>query len=113
MHEVSIIQRTLEVAFQHAEREQCSRIEEIRLRVGALSGVVPEALQFAFAALKKDTLAEHARLEIEVVAPVSYCETCQVEFSPEDICYACPQCGQLSPALLRGRELELAQMEVI
>jgi hydrogenase nickel incorporation protein HypA/HybF len=112
MHEVSIIQRALHVAAQHAEKEHCSSIRSIQLRVGALSGAVPEALQFAFEVLKKGTLAENARLDIERVQPVSYCQACQIEFSPEDVCYACPQCGKLSPALVRGNELELAKLEV-
>ena len=39
----------------------------IRLRIGALSGVVPEALEFAFEALRPGTLAEKAELAIESV----------------------------------------------
>ena len=112
MHEVSIVQRALHVACQHAEKEHASSISSIQLRVGVLSGAVPEALRFAFETLKKNTPAEHARLDIEIVQPVSRCESCAIEFSPDDICYACPQCGKLSPALIRGNELELAKLEV-
>jgi hydrogenase nickel incorporation protein HypA/HybF len=112
MHEVSIMEHALLVAVRHAEKERCSSIRRIQLRVGRLSGVVPESLQFAFEALKRNTLAENGRLDIELIQPVSYCESCAIEFSPEDICYACPQCGQLSPALIRGRELEIGEMEV-
>lgn len=112
MHEVSIVQRALHVACQQAEKAHSSCIRSIQLRVGVLSGAVPEALQFAFEALKKNTLAENARLDIELVQPVSRCESCAIEFSPDDICYACPQCGKLSPALVCGNELELAKLEV-
>lgn len=111
MHEVSIMQGALALAEKHARAEACTSIELIRLRVGALSGVVTEALEFAFEALKGGTLARNGRLEIEMVQPVSHCSDCDREFSPDDICYACPECGRLSPKLVRGMELELAQLE--
>ena len=44
------------------------------MRVGAFSGVVPDALEFAFEVLKHDTPAETATLEMEVIPLRIYCQ---------------------------------------
>ena len=48
MHEVGVMQSALEIALEQAGRQGAGRIDCIALRVGMLSGVVPEALEFAF-----------------------------------------------------------------
>ena len=48
MHEVGIIQSTLELAEQSARTSGATQIHRLRLRVGCMTGVVREALEFAF-----------------------------------------------------------------
>src|SRR5262245_50174965 len=67
MLEASIMQTVFDIAFAQVPDESTTRIIRLRLRVGALAGVVPEALAFAFEAMKPDTPAAHAELEIERV----------------------------------------------
>ena len=112
MHEIGIVQSVLEAAVQSAQTSGANRIHQVRLRVGTMTGVVPEALQFAFEALREGTMASSATLEIETVPAVSWCGECQVEFSSEDWRYECPKCRRPSSELRHGSELELASMEV-
>ncbi|HHY84931.1 MAG TPA: hydrogenase maturation nickel metallochaperone HypA [Verrucomicrobia bacterium] len=112
MHELSIMHSALQQALTEAERAGAVRVHEIRLRVGALSGVVPEALQFAFEALSSGTPAENARLTIESVPARFWCRSCSSEFEPFGLLPECPSCRTPSRELLAGRELELASMEV-
>ena len=65
MHELSIMQSALSLALDQARQAGASRVHTIRLRIGALSGVVPDALEFAFEALVPGTLAEGAKLAVE------------------------------------------------
>jgi hydrogenase nickel incorporation protein HypA/HybF len=112
MHEFALMQSTLDCALKQAAAAGAGEIHELRLRVGRLSGVVPEALSFAFEALRPGTLAAGARLEIESVTAAMWCEACQREFeSPEFLC-ECPGCGTISRQLRRGREMELVSMEI-
>ncbi len=60
MHEVGIMQSALDIAEQQAQAAGATKIHEIRLRIGQMSGVVPEALQHAFTVLKDGTMAEEA-----------------------------------------------------
>jgi hydrogenase nickel incorporation protein HypA/HybF len=112
MHEISIMQGTLDLALQTATASAASQILCLRLRVGAMTGVVPEALQFAFEALREGTIAGAARLEVETISASCWCAQCQMEFEAKDWLQDCPQCHRPSMELRRGLELELASIEV-
>jgi hydrogenase nickel incorporation protein HypA/HybF len=112
MHELSIMQSALSQALEEARKAGASRVHEIRLRIGALSGVVPDALQFAFEALADGTPAEGGKLTIENIPARFWCETCRREFESDKLFAECPACNQPSRELRAGRELELASLEI-
>jgi hydrogenase nickel incorporation protein HypA/HybF len=112
MHEVSIMEQTLEIALNHAKQQQATQIHRIKMKVGTLSGVIPEALEFAFDVVTKGTIAETARFEIESIPVRCYCHHCNVEFQPDDFIYECPHCHQYSLDIRQGKELELTSLEV-
>ena len=112
MHELSIMDSALNLALDQARQAGASRVHLIRLRIGALSGVVPEALQFAFEALAPGTAAEGGRLSIEDVPARFWCEKCTREFQADDLLAECPTCHEPSRDLRAGREMELASLDV-
>jgi hydrogenase nickel incorporation protein HypA/HybF len=112
MHELSIMDSALNVALERAREAGATHVQEVRLRVGTLSGVVPDALQFAFEALTPGTLAAGARLRIDDVPARFFCGVCSQEFQADDLLAECPTCHQPSGELRAGRELELASLEV-
>ena len=112
MHEVSIMTEALRMAVDAAKSAGASRVLKLRLRIGSLSGVVPESLQFAFDVVCHGTMAEDARLEIEAVPAACWCGTCQAEFECADFFNECPHCHSVSGELRRGRELDIASVEM-
>jgi hydrogenase nickel incorporation protein HypA/HybF len=112
MHELSIMQNALDMALQQARQAGAQRVHTIRLRIGTLSGVVPDALEFAFEALRPGTEAEGASLAIEQVPARFWCSACGREFQSEDLIAECPDCHKLSGELRAGREMELASLEI-
>jgi hydrogenase nickel incorporation protein HypA/HybF len=112
MHELSIMESALTLALDQAREHGAVRVHALRLRIGTLSGVVPEALQFAFEALTMGTPAEGAQLIIENVPARFWCPTCLNEFQADDLFAECPQCNRPSGDLRAGREMELASMEI-
>ena len=112
MHEVGLMQTALRMAAAEASRAGATRIHRLRLRIGALSGGVPEALGMAFVAASPGTPAEGATFEYETVPVVCRCPSCGHEFEPADIVYCCPKCDTFSSQVEQGRELELASLEV-
>ena len=113
MHEFSIMQAALEIAGEKTRAAGATQIHRLTLRVGALSGVVPEALRFAFDALKENSPATAAaEMEIENVPATGWCAGCAAEFAVAEINYECPRCHRPSGELRRGKEMELASLEI-
>jgi hydrogenase nickel incorporation protein HypA/HybF len=112
MHELGLMENALAIALDYATREQASRIHQIALRVGDLAGVETDALRFAFDVVTQGTIAEDAQLRIESCPTRCYCDRCQTEFQPIEIGYECPTCHTWSLAIIQGKELELASLEV-
>lgn len=112
MHEASLMQSAIEHALDAADRAGASRIFGVRLRIGAWSGVVPDALQLAFEVVTRDTAADGAHLIVDTVEAICHCDDCAREFSPPVQILTCPACGGGSTRILAGQELELAGIEV-
>ena len=112
MHELAIMDSALNLALEQAEKAGATRVLVVRLRIGSLSGVVPEALQFAFETLAPGTAAEGALLDIENVPACYWCSSCSRQFQADDLFAECPACHQLSADLRAGREMELTSMEI-
>lgn len=107
MHELCLMEETLAIALAYATQQQVHQIRLIRMRVGPLSGVVPEALQFAFDVVSQGTLAEGAEFVIDTVPIRCYCATCELIFEPLNTwLYECPQCHSYTPEVRQGTELE-------
>jgi len=112
MHELSIAVSLIDMAAEEAERLGV-RVEALHVRLGPLSGVVSDALLFSFDLAAEGTAIEGARLEIEDVPVVVFCPACNEERQLPGIqSFQCPVCGTPTPDVIRGRELELATMEV-
>ena len=113
MHEVSIVESLLEIAVAECKKNGYTKINSIKVCIGSASGVMPEALFFAFNALKSETLASGAILLIEEVPIAGHCSACGEDFtSSEKFVLCCPQCGSSAYTLHAGRELLIKDLEV-
>ncbi len=106
------MQSAIEIAIESAKAQNATQIHRINMRIGALAGVVPDSLEFAFPIVCQGTMAEGATLEIEYVPALCRCSSCASEFEPKDFFYECPNCKALTVDLLHGKELDLAFLEV-
>jgi hydrogenase nickel incorporation protein HypA/HybF len=105
------MQSALCLALDTARQNGAECVQILRMRVGALSGVVPEALEFAFETLRQNTPAAQATLVIERIPATCWCGACQTEFESLDMMFDCPKCGVLATELRRGRELDLVSID--
>ena len=116
MHELALMAELQQLAEAALREQGGQRIHRLRLRVGALAGVDPDALRLAFAVLvhqaESDGPWPSATLDLEAVPARCFCPDCRESFTPIDVIHACPRCGQLSNQVLGGRELELTSLEV-
>ena len=113
MHEASIALSLLDAAGRYCAENNYKVINSLTVRIGKLSGVMPEALAFAFDALKTETPAEKANLIIEEVNAAGLCKGCNSNFTLDaSYIIECPLCGSGNFSITHGRELEFKEMEV-
>jgi hydrogenase nickel incorporation protein HypA/HybF len=112
VHELSVIAGLFEILEAQAAEYGALRITAVKIRVGRLSGVVPDLLHSAFDAYKKGTKAEGAVLEIETVPFRFRCRACGGESFPEEPPYVCAACGSAGIELLGGMDLVVEKIEI-
>ncbi|HEX3550840.1 MAG TPA: hydrogenase maturation nickel metallochaperone HypA [Candidatus Elarobacter sp.] len=113
MHELSVALSLIEGIDDAARREGFDRVLSVRVRVGALSGIAPDALRFSWKLAAAGTLAADSALEIENVPLAVWCDACAGERTPSAAHgLVCPECGNVAPTVVRGRELQLVAVEV-
>ncbi len=115
MHELALAQGMLDIASEELGRHGCTRLTLLRVRVGAISGVVCESLSFAFQALLAGTPSEGAVLDIVRIPLRLRCGTCGTEFAGESCAgelSPCPGCGEmLGHSVLQGKEMQVVWVE--
>lgn len=112
MHEMSLCEEVLQVIEAEARAQQFLRVRRVRLEVGALACVEPEAMRFSFDAVTRGTLAQGADLEIIQVAGQAWCLTCACAVAVSQRYEDCPDCGSVLLRLTRGEELRIKNLEV-
>ena len=113
MHELSMAHSLVELADEAARAAGAVRVTVVRLRLGAMAGVVEDALRFCFPVAASGTLVDGAELVIEHVPAEVYCEQCvcsQVLTPP--FVFRCPVCGASVVSLVRGREIQIESIEI-
>jgi hydrogenase nickel incorporation protein HypA/HybF len=112
MHELSVTQSILDIAIEHAEKAGASRISQIDLIIGEMSGIVNESVSLYFDYLSKDTIAAGATLAFEPRPTVFCCQDCGTTYHPESFEWDCPACESINFEILSGREFQIASILV-
>ena len=97
MHELSIAVNLVEIATERIERLALGPVEAVHLRLGRLSGVVPDALLFSFDVATQGSALEGARLVIQTMPIVVRCPRCDAERELPGMRLRCPTCGASTP----------------
>ncbi|MFB7055924.1 hydrogenase maturation nickel metallochaperone HypA [Streptomyces vinaceus] len=109
MHEMSIAMAVVAQVEEAAGAAGANAVTSVRLQVGELAGVVPDALAFCFELACAGTVLEGAELVTEPVPARARCRSCPGDWAvgmPPRL--VCPGCGQATDVeLLAGRELQI------
>ncbi|MCW7945086.1 hydrogenase nickel incorporation protein HypA [Streptomyces hygroscopicus] len=113
MHEMSIALAVIGQVEEAAERAGgVTAVRSVRLQVGELAGVVPDALSFCFELACAGTVLEGAELVTDTVPGRARCAPCAHEWSvgmPPLL--SCPRCDGGGTDLLSGRELQIVGVQ--
>ncbi|MDH5816242.1 MAG: hydrogenase maturation nickel metallochaperone HypA [Candidatus Nezhaarchaeota archaeon] len=135
MHELSTASSIFEVVLEVASRHGAKKVLEVSIDVGELTLLNPDQLSMAFKALSEGSIAEGARLNINVVRAKARCKKCGEEWyvnlsgiSPTInhlifmTCPACdvraffkrecPKCGEVNFDFVSGNELVIKSIKI-
>ncbi|MFP5237446.1 MAG: hydrogenase maturation nickel metallochaperone HypA [Acidobacteriota bacterium] len=113
MHELSIVSSVVESVTESLRNYPGARVTEVRLRVGVLSAVIEDSLQFCYGIAIDGTPLAGSRLVITTVPVTVYCRECDCETALDSLqSFRCPRCGAPSEEVRHGRELEIEAIEI-
>jgi hydrogenase nickel incorporation protein HypA/HybF len=113
MHEMAIVQSIMDILDQQATIHDAKKVVSVSLEFGALTGVLPHAVEFAFEVLSQGGKAEGARLDITIIPIKAYCLGCEKMVTLQEYQPFCPVCSTGVLKIVAGRdEMRIASMEI-
>ncbi len=112
MHELGITSEVLRAVLDAAEREGATRVNVVKVSVGELTEVVPDAMRFAWESVREGTMASEALLEIRMVPARSRCLECGTVFEHDRFDRRCAECRSFIVETLEGGELLIDSVDV-
>lgn len=112
MHELSVAQGILDLVQQHVPQDQAASVRAVTVRLGALSGVVADSLEFCFSAIVAGTPYSGASLSIDRVLTRARCADCAGEFGVDGLVFRCPHCAGSHITVISGDELQVTSVEL-
>lgn len=112
MHEATVAKNIIELIEAEISKSKYKKIYSIKLRIGELSGIYPESLEYYFQELSKNTILENTKLQFENAPIRVKCTNCKNEFEIIDLRFECPNCIHSQYNIIGGDELEIINMEV-
>jgi hydrogenase nickel incorporation protein HypA/HybF len=112
MHEMALTESIVDIVCEEARKGGFARVRVVRLQVGAMAHVEPEALRFCFDAVSRGTVAEGATLDIVRRPGEGWCFDCAKTVVMHERFGACPDCDGRHVQMTSGDELRVEEVEV-
>lgn len=113
MHELALATGIVRMVEAAASREHFLRVAQLRLEVGALAGVEPEALRFALTAMVGGTCLAGGEITIDETPGLARCLSCDASVEITSYIDACSRCGSYALQTTGGTELRIVDLLVV
>lgn len=112
MHELGIVFHMVDLLEDVGREEQLTQVSRVVLDMGEVSGVLIDQLKDAWAwAANRSELLRGAELEVNQIPAVTVCNACGKTYPTVAHGRICPHCESPDTVLLRGREMEIREIE--
>ena len=112
MHEMSIVQSVVAAVRKERDARGLGRVLTVRLRIGRMSGVMPDALSSCWDLATQDGDLSASRLATTMTEPCLRCLACRGEFAFNMSLERCPTCGAGKLGVDGGTDLSIESLEV-
>ncbi len=112
MHELSIAMSIVDFAQEESEQRNV-QITGIHVKLGALSGVVKDALLASYEMACFETPLQGSRLIVEEIPVVVFCPACNAQRAISSVqLFCCAECGTPVSDVVQGREMQVVALEI-
>ena len=108
MHEMALTQSVVDAVCEHAAGRH---VQSVKVEIGALCAVVPDAMQFCYELIVSGTPLEGSTLVIEQTRGAAHCRSCGQDFALDSLILLC-DCGSAEVDVVAGRELRVLSVEL-
>lgn len=108
MHELGMCEAIVDAVERRARGRPVRRL---RLQVGTMHRVVPDAFDQAFAMASAGGVARDAEVDLVFLPVRTACKSCGTETESDDFIPLCPRCGSADVEIVQGQELLLESLE--
>ena len=112
MHELSITESILNIASKHAATHGARRVTNLYLKIGQLSSIVDDSVQFYWDMISTGTICAGATLHFERVPAILECLECGRPYPIQQELTPCPECGSTRVKTIAGDEFQLESIEI-
>jgi hydrogenase nickel incorporation protein HypA/HybF len=111
MHELRIAEDLTRIILEVAGKEKLTKVTDVNIIFGQMIQIVPDIFHFAFDEAVRETIAENAKVNIEILPVKMKCRICQNEFIISDNIFACKACNSVELDIIQGKEIFIKSIE--
>jgi hydrogenase nickel incorporation protein HypA/HybF len=112
MHELSVAQNIIDIVRENVPDSDYANVNKILLEVGEFSGIVADSLLYCFDIIKSDTEFFNAKMEINIIPFVLFCNACKTETANNSGIRLCVKCGGNDTQIISGTDMKIIEVEV-
>jgi len=111
MHEIRIAEDLSVIVLDAARKENLSKVTKVNISFGQMVQIVPDIFEFAFRETVRNSIAQDAETDIEIIPVKMKCKNCGSDFQVKENLFACNECNSTDLEIIQGKELFIKSIE--
>lgn len=112
MHEMGTVMFVVKTVEEVVQDNNLSKVRSVTLEIGEVSGILPEFITTCWDfAIRKSEHLQDAKLIVNTLPAVTYCEECGETYPTVEYGKVCPHCGSGRTYLMKGNEYNIKEIE--
>jgi hydrogenase nickel incorporation protein HypA/HybF len=111
MHEIRIAEDLSVIVLDAARKNNLSKVTKVNISFGQMIQIVPDIFEFAFRETVRNSVAQDAETDIEIIPVKMRCKSCGSNFQVDENSFVCIQCNSTDLEIIQGKELFIKSIE--
>ncbi|MFY0690109.1 MAG: hydrogenase maturation nickel metallochaperone HypA [Cyclobacteriaceae bacterium] len=112
MHEMSLVQRAIELVMEEMNKANARAVQEITIEIGECAGVEDSSLWFAWDVAVVGTMLEQAKRRVQKVEGLARCNACGVLYELHHLYDPCKNCNSFDRTIIQGDEFRIKSLVI-